>query len=242
MHTGNENKNSQAADPNTLIERQGSKQVVKYNNITYSMLDDNSIYTHMYWDFFLPLPLIFDNPRMLLIGLGGGTIPYQMKTVFDGKISIDIVEVNKKMIDIASEFLKLDMSQFSIYIEDGAEFVMRKKNSYDIIILDAYINDRIPKQFLEENFIANSYLALADRGILAINYAYRFSLFFEYHMYKKRLSKYFNIYALDKEMKSSNSILLCAKGLTKVGIKSAISSKMQISAENSFIADAYQKM
>jgi len=124
-------------DANTTIERHGDKQVMKYNNVTYSMLDDNSIYTHMYWDFFLPLPLIFENPRILLIGLGGGTVPYQMKTVFNGKISMDIVEINKKMINVAGEFLKLDMSQFNIYIEDGAEFVMRKRNSYEIIIMDA---------------------------------------------------------------------------------------------------------
>jgi spermidine synthase len=229
-------------DANTTIERHGDKQVMKYNNVTYSMLDDNSIYTHMYWDFFLPLPLVFENPRILLIGLGGGTVPYQMKTVFNGKISMDIVEINKKMINVASEFLKLDMSQFNIYIEDGAEFVMRKRNSYEIIIMDAYINDRIPKQFLEEDFIHNAYLALADKGILAINYALRLSLLFEYYMYKRRLAKYFNLYTISKGTRSSNSILICAKNLTKIDIKSAISSNMQVSEENKFIADAYERI
>jgi len=224
------------------VEEQGSKRVLKYNGITYSLSDSNSIYTHMYWDFFIPLPLLFEKPRILLIGLGGGTIAYQLTTLYNGNIILEISEINRVMVERAKEFTGIDISRFTLYLEDGAEVVKRKKNAYEIIILDAYINDRIPKQFLQEDFISNAYTALSDKGILAINYANKLSLFFEYIGYKQRLRKYFDLYILKKGIGSRNSILLASKTLTGAEIFAIIKSKMQQSLENQFLINAYSEI
>jgi len=229
-------------DAEIKVEEQGSKKVLKYNGITYSLSDSDSIYTHMYWDFFIPLPLLFDKPRILLIGLGGGTIAYQLVTLYDGNITLEISEINKVMVERAKEFTGIDATRFTLYLGDGAEVVKRKKNAYEIIILDAYINDRIPKQFLEEGFISNAYTALSDKGILAINYANRLSLFFEYIEYKQRLMKYFDLYTLKKGVGSKNSILLASKALTGAEIFAIIKSKMHQSFENQFLIDAYSQI
>jgi len=228
-------------DAEIKVEEQGSRKVLKYNGITYSLSDSNSIYTHMYWDFFIPLPLLFEKPRILLIGLGGGTIAYQLATLY-GNITLEISEINKVMVEKAREFTGIDVSRFTLYLEDGAEVVKRKKDAYEIIILDAYINDRIPKQFLQEDFISNAYAALSDKGILAINYANKLSLFFEYIEYKQRLRKYFGVYILKKGIGSNNSILLASKVLTGAEIFAIIKSKMQQSFENKFLIDAYAKI
>jgi hypothetical protein len=146
------------------------------------------------------------------------------------------------MVERAKEFTGIDASRFTLYLEDGAEVVKRKKNAYEIIILDAYINDRIPKQFLQEDFISDAYTALSDKGILAINYANKLSLFFEYIGYKQRLRKYFDLYILKKGIGSRNSILLASKTLTGAEIFAIIKSKMQQSSENQFLIDAYSEM
>jgi spermidine synthase len=223
------------------IDDDGDKKVLKYNGITYSAASASSIYTHLYWDYFIPLPLLFEKPKILLIGLGGGTIPYQLSKIYND-IDIEIAEINEKMVEIAKTFTGIDLSKFKIYIEDGATVVKLKRNEYNIIILDAYINDRIPKQFLGEEFISDAYSALKEDGILAINYARRLSLLLEYITYKSRLRKFFNLYELKKGINSKNSILIASKKLTSVEIFAIIKSKMSINDENSFLLDAYFKI
>lgn len=229
-------------DENIIIEQQGGKKVLKYNNIIYSASDDNSIYTHMYWDFFIPLPLLFDKPRILIIGLGGGTIPYQFDILYNGYIEIEVAEINKVMVERAKEFTSIDMSKFKLYIEDGAEVVKRKKNSYELIILDAYINERIPKQFIKDEFISNAYEALSEKGILAINYARSLGTLLEYFLYKMRLRKFFNLYELKKRIGSRNSILIASKEMDAAEIYAKIKSRMIISQQNEFIIRAYSEL
>ena len=42
------------------------------------------------WDYFTPLPLLYDKPNILMIGLGGGTIVYQINKLYSRKISMDV--------------------------------------------------------------------------------------------------------------------------------------------------------
>jgi len=222
------------------IDGNGDTKVLKYNGITYSVANANSIYTHLYWDYFIPLPLLFEKPKVLIIGLGGGTIPYQLSKIYND-IDIEIAEINEKMVEIAKEFTGIDLSKFKIYIEDGATVVKRKRNEYNIIILDAYINDRIPKQFLGEEFISDAYSALKEDGILAINYARRLSLLLEYITYKSRLRKFFNLYELKKGINSKNSIFIATKKLTGAEIFAILKSKMSDPQEQ-FLLDAYSRI
>ncbi len=222
------------------IDGNGDTKVLKYNGITYSAANANSIYTHLYWDYFIPLPLLFEKPKVLIIGLGGGTIPYQLSKIYND-IDIEIAEINEKMVEIAKEFTGIDLSKFKIYIEDGATVVKRKRNEYNIIILDAYINDRIPKQFLGEEFISDAYSALKEDGILAINYARRLSLLLEYITYKSRLRKFFNLYELKKGINSKNSIFIATKKLTGAEIFAILKSKMSDPQEQ-FLLDAYSRI
>ncbi|MGC9099224.1 MAG: spermidine synthase [Candidatus Micrarchaeia archaeon] len=222
------------------IDGNGDTKVLKYNGITYSAANANSIYTHLYWDYFIPLPLLFEKPKVLIIGLGGGTIPYQLSTLYKD-IEIEIAEINERMVSVTKEFTGLDLSKFKLYIEDGAEVVRRKRSEYNIIILDAYINDRIPKQFLQEDFISNAYLALKEDGILAINYARRLSLMLEYISYKSKLKKFFNLYELKKGINSKNSIFIATKKLTGAEIFAILKSKI-VDPQGQFLLDAYSRI
>jgi spermidine synthase len=223
------------------IETNESRKVLKYNGITYSIYDSNSLYTHMYWDFFIPLPLLFQNPKILIIGLGGGTILYQFDSLYANSLSIEVAEISKSMLENAKSFTGIDLSKFKIYLEDGSKVVKGKENYYDLIILDAYLNDRIPKQFLKEEFIADAYKALKNEGILAINYAKKPSIILEYLYFKVKLSKYFKLYKVNGGSRF-NTILIASKSLTNLEIYNRISSRMSINQFNKFIIEEYSKL
>jgi spermidine synthase len=172
----------------------GETKTLKYNGITYSLLNKKGKYTDSYYDCFLPLPLLYDQANVLVIGLGGGTIPYNLKMIYGEKVKIDVVESNKNMVEIARKFLNVDHFDFDIIVDDGFEYLQKCTKFYDIIILDAFINDNIPRQFLSDEFIRLANDKLTAKGILTINYIPK--LFFQ-HIYARRIKNYFKLYKIN---------------------------------------------
>jgi spermidine synthase len=224
----------------TVVKRRGEK-IFLSNNIIYSKLRDDSIYTRSYWDYFLPLPSIYDNPKVLIIGLGGGTIPFQMQKIFGKNIDIDVVELDPNMLKVVDVFLPEKLNA-NVTIDDGYKFVQRVRNKYDVIIMDPFINAEIPKSFFEQKFIENASKALKSNGILAINYIFSASGMARQYEFKRKLRKFFNVYVLSYSALSSNRIILCSKSMKSKAIFSKLSSNFPIDRENSFLLKPYRKM
>ncbi|PCJ25228.1 MAG: hypothetical protein COA94_06470 [Rickettsiales bacterium] len=90
------------------------------------------------------------NPKkILMIGLGGATTAKALNLLLP-KTPIDIVEINPALPPIAAEYFDFrEDARNKIFIEDGVGFMKNAaKNSYDLIILDAFDIDYIPPGFL----------------------------------------------------------------------------------------------
>lgn len=82
------------------------------------------------------LPFIY-NPeinRVFLIGFGGGLTA---KELLKKDISLDIVEIDPKTLDIAKEYFDWNLTH-EIHFDDGRHF-LSKQGKYDIIIMDARV-------------------------------------------------------------------------------------------------------
>ena len=224
---------------NVTIEEKGDLRYLLYNRTIHSVFNTKGLYTGIYHDYFLPLPLLYKNPRILVIGLGGGTIPFLIKKMYGAGVSIDVVEREPRMVFEARRFLRLKKFGFKIIIAEGFDYVKRTHSKYDIIILDAFINDTIPPQFLTTEFAEISNRALKKNGTLAINYAPSY-LFM--HLYIHRLSRFFKVYRI-RNMLFGNYILLCSKAMDKEMMKNAIKrGKVSLGDEGSFLIKAYSKL
>jgi spermidine synthase len=228
-------------DSHATVVKHGNEKILLYDNIIYSKLKDNSLYTHSYWDYFIPLPALYENPKILIIGLGGGTIPYQINKLFGSKADIDVVELDKNMLKIADLFLPEKLNA-NIIIEDGYLYVQKFKNKYDIIMMDPFIRDNIPDQFFESKFIENVNNALKPEGILAINYVFSAIGMIRQRDFKAKLSKFFSIYTINYSFMSGNRIFICPKSLKKKQIVEKLYRDFPKDKENSFILKAYKKM
>ncbi len=218
-----------------------SERVVKFNGIVYSRLNSKSLYTHEYWDFFLPLGFAFDRPKILMIGLGGGTIAYQLHRLKGPSVSIDVVDIDKEMVNVMKDFLKVDVG-VNITIADGAEFVKGKRGCYDIVILDAYVNDKIPVQFFDIGFVSAVSETLSENGIFAFNYIGSSNGHATLKEYLHVLSGYFTIYELNTGFFTANTVIVCTKKMRKDDLLAVINANMQKDKENAFILDAYATM
>lgn len=107
---------------------------------------------------------------ILIIGLGGGTIPSALnKLLPDSKT--DIVEINPLIVEVAQNFFSFKSNKNTkIHITDGYKFIEHAKlQSYDLIIVDAFGRNYIPPQFLTVQFANNLKKRLKPNGIVAVN-------------------------------------------------------------------------
>ncbi len=214
---------------------------VKFNGITYSRRAKKKIFTGSYWDYFTPLPLLYDKPSILMIGLGGGTIVYQINRLYNQKIDMDVVEIDENMVKLAREFIPEDIKNINLFIEDGIEFLKKSKKKYELVFLDAYDGDKIPDSFLDEKTISYINNTLTSDGILAINYAMSFKAIVFFQNYISKLKKYFKVYLVNNPLGSGNTIIICSKKMEKAEISENIN-KMKKEDDNMHVIKGYNNM
>ena len=108
--------------------------------------------------------------NILVLGVAGGSV---IKTLvneikFSGKITG--VEIDPEIINLANTYFGLDqIPNLKIVIDDAFEFVLKTKESYDLIIIDIFQDTNMPN-FLFEKFFANRLgFLLKSNGYLLFN-------------------------------------------------------------------------
>jgi spermidine synthase len=222
------------------IEDRGSERVLTYGGITYSKLKGAGIYTGEYWDYFIPAAHIFQRPRVLLIGLGGGTVAFQLAELMHDSIELDVVELNRRAVELSNAFAP--GIRANIMLGDGAAYVETTNKRYDVILLDAYISSRIPEQFLQRRFIEGASAALSEDGVLAINYAMNFMGVLAFRDYVRKLRERFSVFRVNTAIFEGNVILLCSKKLGREEMLGRISKNMRLSRDTEPLMRNYKSM
>lgn len=155
--------------------------------------------------------LLNPNPeRILIIGLGGGSMSNALHEIFPSA-NITNVEIDPAIIKVARSYFNfIENEQVNAIVQDGRIFVKRatiKKQQYDWIILDAFNGDYIPEHLMTQEFLQETKQLLSTNGVLAAN---TFSVSDLYHYesatYKSVFGDFFNV----KRKSSSNRIILAS--------------------------------
>ncbi len=144
-----------------MLVLDGIIQLTDFDEFAYQeMLAHIPLFAH-------PLP-----EKVLVIGGGDGGILREV-TKHDSVLSIDICEIDEKVIEVSREFLPgmsigFDDPRVSIHIADGSEFVRHHPLEYDVIIVDS--SDPVgPGEILfEKDFYAHGKKALRANGLMAV--------------------------------------------------------------------------
>ena len=111
-----------------------------------------------------------DVKKVLVIGGGdGGTV--RELTRYEHIEKIDMVEIDKLVVDISREYLpitasKLDDPRVTLYFEDGIKFVTDTKEIYDLILVDSTDPIGPGEGLFTTEFYQNCFKILSDDGIL----------------------------------------------------------------------------
>ena len=117
------------------------------------------------------LVLLFKQPRtMILLGLGGGCLASTLHESIPD-LSMRLVELRPRVVDIAYRFFQLPRSQrIKVYTEDASEFLERDgEGRADILFSDLYSSEGLDLQQTQTWFIERCSQLLEDDGWLVLN-------------------------------------------------------------------------
>lgn len=168
-----------------------------------------------------------DPEKVLIIGLGGGTMSNTIHEIFP-EAKIENIEIDPAVVKVARKYFGFFENQnITSKTQDGRIFVKRagiKKEKYDWIILDAFNGDYIPEHLLTKEFLEEVKALLSDNGVLSANTFSVSELYaHESATYKAVYGDFFNvrngrntnriILAINKPLPDGQTIMRRAKAL-----------------------------
>lgn len=115
------------------------------------------------------LALVKPPKRVLIVGLGGGTIPSILHKHYP-KTMIDVVDIDPDVVKVAKEFFGFrEDATMRVHVADGRRFIEQCEDPYDMIFLDAYGNEDIPYHLATQQFLDAVRQALHPNGVVVAN-------------------------------------------------------------------------
>lgn len=203
---------------NILVEEKRGLRCLKFNvksaktQQSCMQVDDPQRLVFNYTKMLFASLLVNPNPeRILIVGLGGGTMSNSLHQIFPDA-TITNVEIDPAVIKVARNYFGFfENEKVTSVIQDGRIFVKRavlKQQKYDWIILDAFNGDYIPEHLMTQEFLQETKTLLSENGVLAAN---TFSISDLYDVesatYKSVFGDFFNV----RNKKNSNRIILTSE-------------------------------
>lgn len=161
-----------------------------------------------------------DAKSTLLIGGAAYTYPIHYLQRYDDK-TIDVVEIDEKMTQIASEQFGLNINEprLNIYTQDGRSYLNYSTQKYDTILIDAFKGTNAPFELTTYEALTNAKNLLNEDGVVLTNVISALSgsdskfIEYEYATYKAVFDdvKIFKVSDIEENTKQ-NLILVGIKG------------------------------
>ncbi len=142
----------------------------------YQLCTENAIYSHglLYKNFadaFLQLNLdALGGQKVLILGFGLGSIPEILEKIHHKKYTYTGVEIDENVLLLAQKYVLDDLhSSLELVCADATLFVAQCTDEFDMICVDVFLDDKIPKRFQQGEFLTKVKSCLKPRGLLLYN-------------------------------------------------------------------------
>jgi spermidine synthase len=143
--------------------------------------------------------------RLLIVGLGGGTLPMALAEVLPDA-HIDVVEIDPAVTRVARRYFGFkDGPKLKVFEVDGRVYVkraIREGKQYDAILLDAFDHEYIPEHLLTQEYLAEVKSVLAPDGRLVAN------TFSSSRLYDHESTTYAAVYGSFFNLKRENRVIV----------------------------------
>lgn len=112
----------------------------------------------------------FEIKKVLLLGLGAGSVVDLLVNKHGLKCAITGVELDGNVIDFAKKYFDIEKyKSLQIVQADAFEFVQQINEKFDLIVVDLFVGDTVPADFSSEEFISNLKRLSNDKCCVAYN-------------------------------------------------------------------------
>jgi spermidine synthase len=150
----------------TITDRSGQNQSCRD-------LNDHDKLVFPYAKMVLSSLMVQDNPqRILILGLGGGTLIHTFNQLFPAAEIISI-EIDEAVVRVAKDYFDfVEDARNKVERIDGRVYVKRaglRGEKFDLVILDAFNGEYIPEHLMSQEFLEEVKLLLPERGVVVAN-------------------------------------------------------------------------
>jgi len=209
-------------------------------------------YVHLAWLF---TPAI---RRMLIIGLGAGSIPKRFLHDYT-QVRVESVELDPEVVNVARQYFAVtEGPRHRIIVQDGRQYVRRAEGTFDVILVDAYFADAIPFHLVTREFFRQMEAKLAPGGVVVANIVGALggsnSKLFR-SVYKTYAAEFPGLYlfpvsfSMGKEEETTRTILLFATqapAMTRAAVETRLETRLKARSlselvTRSFLRDYYDR-
>jgi spermidine synthase len=146
---------------------------------------------------------------ILIIGLGGGTLPRTLEKLLPGA-DIDVVEIDPAVVGVAQQYFGFRPDEhIHLTVQDGRAYVrqsLRGSKRYELIMLDAYEHQYIPEHMLTREFLSEVRSLLQPAGVVSAN------TFSSSQLYQNESVTYSSVFGQFYNLRSGNRVILATNG------------------------------
>ncbi|WP_226294388.1 spermidine synthase [Aquimarina algicola] len=107
---------------------------------------------------------------ILLLGLGGGSVISSLRNTFEHKGKITALEIDQVVIDIAIDEFKIkNLNNLEIICEDALSYIHNCNKKFDLIIVDIFIDNKVPEPFYTHTFWKQTLSLVNKEGYVIFN-------------------------------------------------------------------------
>ncbi|MEW6044905.1 MAG: fused MFS/spermidine synthase [Bacillota bacterium] len=156
-----------------VVDDRTGTRYLKFDDSWQSAMDLADPKALVFWYtryFHLAMSLVPEAERVLMVGLGGGSVPKNFLEVYP-RVTIDVAELDPEVVRLARRYFQVpaDNPRLNVAAEDGRMFVRRTPHRYDAVFLDAYFAHSIPFHLATVEFIEELKQRLNPGGVVASN-------------------------------------------------------------------------
>ena len=149
---------------------------VSYTQGRYQLSTQNAIYSFgdLYTNYYQAFEQInldkYDIQNVLILGFGLGSIPLMLENNFHKNYNYTGVEIDEYVIYLADKYVTYALkSPIDIISTDALTFVKICQQRFDLICVDIFLDDVIPDDFQQQDFLESVKLLLTKNGIVLYN-------------------------------------------------------------------------
>jgi SAM-dependent methyltransferase len=108
--------------------------------------------------------------NVLILGFGLGSIPIMLEKMFHKKYHYTAVEIDAEVLRLANTYGVGDLkSSMDFQVMDAYLYAAFCEEKFDMICMDVFLDDTVPTELEEEDFLLNLKNMLTPNGVLLFN-------------------------------------------------------------------------